>query len=130
MAFATITASTENDHRIGAAEDAMHGYHGRILHVNLTNGEYRKNKTTFTQSPGVLFLAYHPAPAGARAWGQSTRPTPAAGLRRRAQECSLLGCSRFRLANVRSSIQPTRAAATRGSSNTLADEPVSTKRPD
>jgi aldehyde:ferredoxin oxidoreductase len=24
---------------IGAAEDAMHGYHGRILHVNLTNGQ-------------------------------------------------------------------------------------------
>ena len=47
-AFATITASTKNGHRIGAAQDDMHGYHGRILHMNLTNGEDRKNKATFT----------------------------------------------------------------------------------
>ena len=29
----------EHGHRIGAAEDVMYGYHGRILHVNLTNGQ-------------------------------------------------------------------------------------------
>src|SRR5262249_48035595 len=39
MGFATMTVAAGSDHRLGATEDAMHGYHGRILHVNLTNGQ-------------------------------------------------------------------------------------------
>src|SRR5215475_12306145 len=39
MGFATMTVWTGSDYRLGAAEDSMHGYHGRILHVNLTKGQ-------------------------------------------------------------------------------------------
>ena len=55
----------------------MHGYHGRILHVNLTNGQ--THIETFDETCCRTSAAPGSTRAGGGAWGATASPTAEAG---------------------------------------------------